>query len=69
MNIKSMMTITMLLMGIVPPVSSSEEVKRCLAQFSGKQNPPSTSNRKPSVGWGTTTRGWGRDDEISEGSK
>ena len=46
-----------------------EEVKRCLAQFSGRQNPPSTSNRKPSVGWGTTKRGWGRDDEFSEGSK
>ena len=46
-----------------------EEVKRYLAQSSGRQNPPSTSNRKPSVGWGTTKRGWGRDDEFSEGSK
>ena len=27
------------------------------------------SNRKPTVGWGTTKRGWGRDDEFSEGSK
>ena len=47
-----------------------EEVKRCLAQSSGRPTPPSnSSNRKPSVGWGSTKRGWGRDDEFSEGSK
>ena len=46
-----------------------EEVKRCSAQSSGRPTPSSTSsNRKPSVGWGTTKRGWGRD-EFSEGSK
>ena len=39
------------------------EVKRCLAQLSN------SSNRKPSVGWGTTKQGWGRADEFSEGSK
>ena len=47
-----------------------EESKRCLAQSSGRPNPSSnSSNRKPTVGWGTTKRGWGRDDEISKGSK
>ena len=47
-----------------------EEARRCLAQSSGRQTPSSnSSNRKPSVGWGTTKRGWGRDDKFSEGSK
>ena len=44
-----------------------KEVKRCPAQSFDRQNPPSTSNRKPFVGWVTTKRGWGRDDELSEG--
>ena len=35
-----------------------EEVKRYLAQSSGRSTPSSnSSNRKPSVGWGTTKRG------------
>ena len=47
-----------------------EEARRCLAQSSGRPTPSSnSSNRKPSVGWGTTKRGWGRDDEFLEGSK
>ena len=47
-----------------------EEARRCLAQSSGRPTPSSnSSNRKPSVGWGTTKRGWGRDDELPEGSK
>ena len=50
-----------------------EEVKRCLAQSSGRptqsSNSSNSSNRKPSFGWGSTKRGWGRDDKISEGSK
>ena len=40
------------------------------AQSSGRPSPSSnSSNRKPSVGWGTTKRGWGRDNEFSEGSQ
>ena len=47
-----------------------EEVKRCLAQSSGRPTQSSnSSNRKPSVGWGSTKRGWGRYNEFSEGSK
>ena len=46
-----------------------EKVKRCLAQSSGRQNQSSnSSNRKPAVGWGSTKRGWGRDDNFLEGS-
>ena len=44
-----------------------EKVKRCLAQSSGRPTQPSnSSNRKPAVGWGSTRRGWGRDDEGSK---
>ena len=44
-----------------------EEVKRCLAQSSGMPTQPSNSSyRKPSVKWGSTKRGWGRDDEGSK---
>ena len=47
-----------------------EEVELCLAQSSGRPTQSSnSSNKKPSVSWGSTRRGWGRDDEFSEGSK
>ena len=47
-----------------------EEARRCLAQSSRRPTLSSnSSNRKPTVRWGTTKRDWGRDDEFSEGSK
>ena len=54
------------------PVSSGprrEEARSCLAQSSGRPTQASnSSNRKPAVGWGSTKRGWGRDDNFLEGS-